>query len=89
VRRYPLSKDFRCYLQGIAEWFVCEGAPLLKGEDVTKWLRCFLDETHNVLDQETFISEETEFVVTGVWRPCAPTSIHQIGHLQEGATLAR
>ena len=89
VRHYPLSKDFRCYLQGIAEWFVCEGAPLLKGEDVTKWLQCFLDEIHNVLDQETFISEETEFVVTGVWRPCTPASIHRVDHLQEGAALSR
>lgn len=89
VRRYPLSKDFRCYLQGIAEWFVCEGAPLLQGEDVTKWLQCFLDETRSVLDQETFSSEETEFVVSGVWPPCAPTAIHRIGHLQTDIALVR
>jgi ubiquinone/menaquinone biosynthesis C-methylase UbiE len=75
VRRYPLSKDFRYYLQGIAEWFICEGVPLLKGEDVTAWLRCFLDEQHNVLDQETFVSVETEFVVSGVWNTCAPAPI--------------
>lgn len=66
-RHYPLSKDFRFYLQGIAEWFVCEGAPYLAGIDVTRWLSCFLDESDNVLDQETFVSEETEFVVSGVW----------------------
>ena len=67
MRRYPLPEDYRCYLQGIAEWFVCEGAPLLKSEDLTSWLECFLDDIHNVLDQETFVSEETEFVVTGTW----------------------
>lgn len=68
VRQYPLSRDYRFYLQGIAEWFVCEGAPLLDPEDRGKWLQCFLDGEHCVLDRETFMSEETEFVVTGVWR---------------------
>ena len=68
MRQYPLPKDFRFYLQGIAEWFVCEGAPLLEDEDIREWLHCFLDEKDNVLDQETFLSEETEFVVSGVWR---------------------
>src|SRR6266699_943905 len=68
VRQYPLSQDFRFYLQGIAEWFVCEGAQLLDGEDLKGWLQCFLDDAHNVLDQESFVSEETEFVATGVWR---------------------
>ena len=67
-RQYPLSQDFRFYLQGIAEWFVCEDASLLDGEDLKSWLQCFLDDAHNVLDQESFVSEETEFVVTGVWR---------------------
>lgn len=67
VRRHPLPQNFRAYLQGIAEWFVCEGAPYLSGEDVTRWLQCFLHETQNVLDDEAFVSEETEFVVTGVW----------------------
>ena len=27
IRHNPLSDDFRFYLRGIAEWFVCEGAP--------------------------------------------------------------
>jgi len=67
TRKYPLPDDFRFYLQGIAEWFVCERAPLLAGEDITNWLQCFLDEVNSVLDQETFVSEETEFVVSGVW----------------------
>ncbi len=67
VRRHPLPSDFRYYLQGIAEWFVCEGAPLLAGEDMQEWLRCFLDEADNVLDAENFMSEEREFVVSGVW----------------------
>src|SRR6266513_2057132 len=73
VRAYPLSREFRCYLQGIAEWFVCEGALLLAGEDITSWLHCFLHESENVLDQESFVSEETEFIVSGVWnrRPSA------------------
>ncbi len=66
-RQYPLSEDFRFYLQGIAEWFVCEGAPLLDGEDLQNWLQCFLDGVHNVLDEEMFVSEETEFLVTGIW----------------------
>jgi ubiquinone/menaquinone biosynthesis C-methylase UbiE len=67
VRKYPLPAEFRFYLQGIAEWFVCEGAPLLDGEDMTSWLQCFLHDVYNVLDQETFVSEEIEFVVSGVW----------------------
>jgi ubiquinone/menaquinone biosynthesis C-methylase UbiE len=78
MRRYPLPREFRFYLQGIAEWFVCEGAPLLKGEDMTNWLQCFLHEMYNVLDQETFASEETEFVVSGVWNERPPTNIRYI-----------
>lgn len=89
VRCYPLTQDFGSYLQGIAEWFVCEGAPLLKGEDVTAWLQCFLDERYNVLDQETFVSEETEFVVSGVWHTGAPASIHCFSErLEEEAVVA-
>lgn len=78
-RQYPLPADFRVYLQGIAEWFVCEGAPFLDGDTVTRWLQCFLDQSYNVLDQETFISEETEYVVSGVWnkRSTAPLYILQ------------
>ncbi|HZT99743.1 MAG TPA: methyltransferase domain-containing protein [Ktedonobacteraceae bacterium] len=87
-RQYPLSKDFRFYLQGIAEWFVCEGAPYLSGADVTRWLSCFLDEYNSVLDQETFVSEETEFVVTGTWNP--PTrSYYYFLEVLEGDRLVR
>src|SRR2546425_7713115 len=75
VRRYPLSKDFRFYLQGIAEWFVNEGAPFLDGENLTNWLQCFLDGERCVLDQYTFVSEETEFVVTGVWNKPYPAPV--------------
>ena len=75
LRKYPLSRDFRCYLQGIAEWFVSEGAPLLADEDITNWLQCFLHETQNILDQESFASEETEFIVTGVWNKRPATNI--------------
>lgn len=67
-RQYPLSQDFRSYLQGIAEWFVCEGAPYLSETDMARWLQCFLDGTANMLDKETFMSEETEFIVSGSWR---------------------
>ncbi len=68
VRRFPLSQDFRFYLQGIAEWFVCEGGPLLDEEDRQNWLECFFDDERCVLDSDTFSSEETEFMVTGVWK---------------------
>ncbi len=74
-RQYPLSRDFRCYLQGIAEWFVCEGAPPLDGEDLKNWLHCFLDGVDNLLDQDTFMSEEIEFVVTGVWKKSPPSQM--------------
>jgi ubiquinone/menaquinone biosynthesis C-methylase UbiE len=67
VRHHILSEGFRFYLCGIAEWFVCEGAPYLAREDVTNWLHCFFDDKYNVLDQEEFFYEETEFVVSGVW----------------------
>lgn len=87
-RQYPLSKDFRFYLQGIAEWFVCEGAPYLSGADVTRWLSCFLDEYNSVLDQETFVSEETEFVVTGTWNPPSRSHYYFLEVL-EGDRLVR
>ena len=67
IRRSPLPVDFRFYLQGIAEWFVCEGAPYLSPADVTNWLQCFADGENNLLDEEDFMSEETEFVVSGSW----------------------
>ena len=72
IRHYPLPDNFRFYLQGIAEWFVCEDAPLLDPEDAKCWLHCFLDEEHNVLDKDTFVSEETEYMVTGVWKHHTP-----------------
>ncbi|HZO71610.1 MAG TPA: methyltransferase domain-containing protein [Ktedonobacteraceae bacterium] len=90
TRQYPLSLYYRKYLQGIAEWFVCEGAPFLSGEDVTGWLRCFLHETENVLDQKTFICEETEYVVTGVWNASPPSRscpLHEEKELPQEAPL--
>jgi len=69
VRRWPLSDDARFYLQGIAEWFVCEGAPYLSRKDVSLWLNTFCNAVSPVLDQEGFVSEETEYVVSGVWSP--------------------
>jgi ubiquinone/menaquinone biosynthesis C-methylase UbiE len=68
-RHYPLSKEFRFYLQGIAEWFVYEDAPYLLDSEVKNWLHHFLEGPTNALDQETFVSEETEFVVSGIWHP--------------------
>lgn len=88
VRHYPLSQDFRYYLQGIAEWFVCEGAPLLKGADVRAWLQCFLDEQQNVLDQGTFASEETEYIVTGVWNSNTPASFYALNERQKVEAIA-
>ena len=74
VRHFPLSQDFRFYLQGIAEWFVCEDAPLLHPEDRERWLQCFEDGERCALDDDTFSSAETEYVVTGVWNETHPTA---------------
>ncbi|GCE11199.1 methyltransferase domain-containing protein [Tengunoibacter tsumagoiensis] len=71
-RRFPLVPNFRFYLQGIAEWFVCEGAPYLSREDMNAWLHCFQSGTCNVMDQEDFMSEETEYVVIGHWDVSRP-----------------
>ncbi len=71
-RAYSLPNDFRSYLQGVAAWFVSEGAPLLSDNDVRDWLRSFRDGPDNAIDQEGFQSEEIEYVVTGVWNK--PTS---------------
>ena len=71
-REYALPNDFRAYLQGVAEWFVSEGAPLLTNDDVRDWLRSFRDGPENALDKEGFQSEEIEYMVTGVWNK--PTS---------------
>lgn len=79
VRQCPLVADFRTYLQGIGEWFVCEEAPYLSHADVTHWLQRFTNGIHNIFDQETFCFEETEYVVTGVWavpRACCFFDMH-------------
>ncbi len=65
IRRSPLSDDARFYLRGIADWFVCEGAPYLACEDVSLWLSIFCDSVPPVMDNEDFVSEETEYVVSG------------------------
>lgn len=67
TRRAPLTPEFRTYLQGIGEWFVCEEAPFLTQEDIRRWLDCFADGPACVLDQDCFQYEETEFLVTGSW----------------------
>jgi hypothetical protein len=64
VRAYPLCQDFRMYVEGIAQWFVGEGAPYLSQEYVTRWLACFSDQ-QSVINDAVFVYEETEYVVTG------------------------
>lgn len=67
VRHAPLANDFRLYLQGITDWFVCEGALYLSQADKKRWLQAFEDGPACVFDQESFTYEETEYVVTGTW----------------------
>src|SRR5579859_80890 len=89
-RSYPLPEDFRFYLQGIAEWFVCEGAPLLEQHYHKQWVQLFLDGEQCALDQETFTSEETEYIVTGMWEkpPLTPITYFDV-HIKEAEeTLA-
>ena len=81
VRRYPVPEDFRFYLEGIAEWFVCEGAPLLETAYHKQWLQQFLNGEQCVLDKDTFVSEETEFMVTGVWKKSPPGAIRYFDRL--------
>jgi hypothetical protein len=69
VRRSPLSENSRFYLRGIAEWFVCEGAPHLSPADVSLWLNTLCNQTSTAMDHEDFVSEETEYVVSGNWNP--------------------
>src|SRR5579864_2418224 len=61
VRRSPLSYDSRFYLRGIAEWFVCEGAPYASREDISCWLEAFCSTVSTVMDHEDFVSEEIEY----------------------------
>jgi ubiquinone/menaquinone biosynthesis C-methylase UbiE len=69
-RRGPLAANFYAYIQGVAEWFVCEEAPYLAREDVERWLSAFVQEPGNVLQDPSFFYEETEYVVTGAsWIP--------------------
>jgi ubiquinone/menaquinone biosynthesis C-methylase UbiE len=69
IRYAPLSDNFRFYLRGIAAWFVSEGAPYLSREDVSRWLNIFCNNTNTStgVDLEDFVSEETEYVVSGTW----------------------
>jgi ubiquinone/menaquinone biosynthesis C-methylase UbiE len=72
IRHFPLPTNFRGYLQGIVEWFVCEDAPFLTNEEVTTWLQCFFAEINTAFDENTFVFEETEFVVSGTWHGPTP-----------------
>lgn len=75
TRRAPLPADFRFYLQGIAEWFVCEGAPYLDSTNVQHWQQLFQDGERCVLDRHDFASEEIEYVATGVWMQSPPAEV--------------
>jgi len=82
VRHFPLSQDFRTYLQGIAEWFVGEDAPLLQPEVRARWLQLFEDGQSCILDADRFTYEETEYVVTGVWNKKHSTARHFDMHIR-------
>lgn len=71
VRYAPLDPDFRAYLQGIANWFVCEGAPFLTATEKNRWLQCFEEGEACAFDREAFAYEEIEYMVTGLW-PASP-----------------
>lgn len=75
TRHAPLDPEFRLYLQGITDWFVCEGAPYLSQADRIRWLQHFADGPACVFNQETFTYEETEYVVTGTRPTCEARSI--------------
>jgi ubiquinone/menaquinone biosynthesis C-methylase UbiE len=75
VRRSPLSADFHSYLQGIAEWFICEGAPYLDRADAQRWEQLFQDGERCALYRHDFASEETEYVATGVWMQPPPAQV--------------
>lgn len=76
VRQAPLAPSFRSYVRGIAEWFVCEGAPFLSEADRRCWQEYFANGQACALDQDGFFYEETEFMVTGTWP--GPPSHHYI-----------
>lgn len=80
VRSAPLDPDFRSYAQGIASWFVCEGAPFLSPDDVQLWLQCFSEGPTCALDRQSFTYEETEYLVTGTW-PANPTHHSTSNHI--------
>ncbi|HLI68453.1 MAG TPA: methyltransferase domain-containing protein [Ktedonobacteraceae bacterium] len=80
ARQAPLAPSFRSYVQGIAEWFVCEGAPFLAEVDMKGWQDCFANGKACVLDQDGFFYEETEFMVTGIW-PDSPSHHYIDMHL--------
>ncbi len=67
TRHAPLPENYLFYIQGIAEWFVSEGAPLLSFEDRTRWLDAFFQQGSSVLKASDFFCEETEYMVEGVW----------------------
>ncbi|WP_201380963.1 methyltransferase domain-containing protein [Ktedonobacter sp. SOSP1-85] len=67
IRRHsPLTPEYRSYLQGIAEWFLCEGAPFLSAAEKAQWRRSFFSEKNCIFDHPDFFCEEVEYVVSGV-----------------------
>lgn len=71
LRKAPLTPSYRSYLEGIVEWFICEGAPLLSIEDKLRWHQTFFSEHQSILDHPEFFCQEVEYVVSGVWQPIA------------------
>lgn len=67
ARSFPLSENYRYYLQGIAEWLISEEAPYLSQDDKLHWLACFADSDCCMLDREDFAYEECEYLVSGIW----------------------
>lgn len=67
VRYAPLDPDFRAYLQGITDWFVCEGAPFLAPAEKNHWRQCFEEGEACAFEKEAFAYEEIEYMVTGLW----------------------
>ncbi|GCE47599.1 methyltransferase family protein [Thermosporothrix hazakensis] len=77
TRKYPLPQSYIHYIQGIADWFICEGAPHLSTDDVQQWWNCFFSEA-SVLQREDFVCEETEFVVTGEWHQPSDNVLQEV-----------
>jgi ubiquinone/menaquinone biosynthesis C-methylase UbiE len=84
-RNAPLSPEYRTYLQGIAEWFICEEAPYLSLEHREHWRSVFFSLRNCILDRSDFFCREVEYVVSGVWNAQAQSCTNNllVGHTQD------